>query len=140
MILLGLLDFRAALHRLGVQEGFQWIDGSFLENIEQLEGRAPRDIDVVTFVPSMASIPENEQAAELDHATLKTRFHVDAYFVETDELSAELLVGISAYWYSVWSHRRTNLWKGYLQISLDPAEDQGVREQLNAEPPVSGMP
>ncbi len=140
MILLGLLDFRAVLHRLGLRQGFQWVDGSFLENIEQLENRTPNDIDVVTFVPSMARIPERELDAELDHATLKGRYSVDAYFVETDELSTELLVGVSAYWYSVWSHRRTNLWKGFLQISLDPSDDQTVREQLHAELTIGGTP
>jgi len=136
--LVGLLDFRAMLYRFGLEEGFQWLDGSFLENIELLESRAPRDIDVVTFVPSMASIPESEQDVELDHAALKDRFHVDAYFVETEELPAELLISVSAYWYSVWSHRRTHVWKGYLQIRLDPAEDTVARAQWSAEPLVTG--
>ncbi len=49
-ILDGLLRFRAALHAAGITSGFQWLDGSFLEQVEALEGRAPRDIDVVTFL------------------------------------------------------------------------------------------
>ncbi|MDA1231040.1 MAG: hypothetical protein O2856_09720 [Planctomycetota bacterium] len=28
--------------------GFQWLDGSFLEDIELGDGRPPRDLDVVT--------------------------------------------------------------------------------------------
>lgn len=43
------LDFRAALHRLGITRGFQWIDGSFVENIEQTRNRSPNDIDLVTL-------------------------------------------------------------------------------------------
>ncbi|MBW7864315.1 MAG: hypothetical protein H3C30_07875 [Candidatus Hydrogenedentes bacterium] len=48
-ILSGLLGFRAALHSAGLTEGFQWIDGSFIENIEEIESREPADVDVVTF-------------------------------------------------------------------------------------------
>src|SRR5260221_6895823 len=48
-ILDGFLRFRAALHETGVVAGFQWLDGSFLEDIETLESRSPNDIDVVTF-------------------------------------------------------------------------------------------
>ena len=33
-ILNGFLRFRGELHKLGLVSGFQWIDGSFLENIE----------------------------------------------------------------------------------------------------------
>jgi hypothetical protein len=29
--------------------GFQWIDGSFLEEIEKTQNRSPGDIDVITF-------------------------------------------------------------------------------------------
>lgn len=49
-ILDGLLRFRGKLHELGIVSGFQWLDGSFLEQIELLENRHPRDMDVVTFL------------------------------------------------------------------------------------------
>jgi hypothetical protein len=48
---------------------------------------------------------------------------VDAYIVELDQLSSDQIVLHSAYWYSIWSHRRNQAWKGFLQIVLDPAED-----------------
>lgn len=38
-ILDGLLRFRADLHAAGITSGFQWLDGSFLEQVEALEGR-----------------------------------------------------------------------------------------------------
>jgi hypothetical protein len=44
MILRQWLQHRAALRRLGFQRGFQWLDGSFVEN------KDPNDLDVVTFV------------------------------------------------------------------------------------------
>jgi len=40
-ILTGLLDFRQALHAIGIVNGFQWLDGSFLENVEATEKRTP---------------------------------------------------------------------------------------------------
>ena len=46
-ILTGFLEYRAILHQFGVQHGFQWLDGSFMEEIEILEGRPPMDLDVV---------------------------------------------------------------------------------------------
>ena len=48
-ILQGFLKFRTALYHHGVTNGFQWVDGSFLENVEDIESRPPNDIDVVTF-------------------------------------------------------------------------------------------
>jgi len=37
------LDHRAAFRALGFSQGFQWIDGSFVED------KVPQDLDVVTF-------------------------------------------------------------------------------------------
>ena len=48
-ILSGFLDFRSALHRAELVQGFQWVNGSFVTDITTIEGREPRDIDVVTF-------------------------------------------------------------------------------------------
>ena len=48
-LLIGFLAFRAALHEAGLVRGFQWVDGSFVQNIEETDGLAPNDIDVVTF-------------------------------------------------------------------------------------------
>ena len=48
-ILHGFLEYRKALYSLGIVAGFQWIDGSFTEDIEMLENRSPNDVDVVTI-------------------------------------------------------------------------------------------
>ena len=48
-ILDGFLRFRELLTQAGFVSGFQWVDGSFLENVEMLENRPPNDLDVVTF-------------------------------------------------------------------------------------------
>lgn len=133
VILHGLLDFRAALHRMGLVSGFQWLDGSFLEHVELLEKRPPRDIDVVTFLDAPAAFapapPDNDA---LRRAPAKARFKVDSYFVELAATPPRDLTLLSAYWYSVWSHRRTAEWKGFLQIDMAPHEDGPAQAWLNA--------
>src|SRR5690554_151725 len=49
-LLNGLYQFRQAIYEHSLVDGFQWIDGSFVEHVELTEGRAPRDIDVVSFI------------------------------------------------------------------------------------------
>ena len=135
-LLSGLLDFRAALHRAGLTRGFQWIDGSFVEDVESSRGRAPRDIDAVTFF----YIPEGHTRESLARdfpdifaaTAAKAAFSVDSYFVGLNQTDAERIVGRTAYWYSLWGHTRGNLWKGFVEVDLDPGEDEAVRAALDA--------
>ncbi len=48
-ILQGFIRLRAELRKHGMAQAFQWVDGSFLEDVEVTEARPPGDIDVVTF-------------------------------------------------------------------------------------------
>jgi hypothetical protein len=141
-ILHGLLNYRAALHALGLVEGFQWLDGSFFEYIEMIERRPPGDIDVVTF----HTMPQGHTQMTLKQANpglfpfnaaertaLKDAFHVDA-FTQSLASKPETLVGRSAYWYSVWSHRRDMAWKGYVEVDLAPTEDAATVAALAALP------
>lgn len=54
--------------------------------------------------------------------TVKERFSVDGYLVHLGK-SSERLVTESAYWYSMWSHRRNQAWKGFVQVDLAPGQD-----------------
>jgi hypothetical protein len=134
-ILLGLLNFRRELHKIGITKGFQWIDGSFLEDIETLECRPPNDIDVVNFY----YIPEGLSQKELvlrnskifDPILVKENFKVDGYFISISLASPERLISRTAYWYSMWSHKRDESWKGFLQIDLSPSDDEAARTNLN---------
>jgi hypothetical protein len=125
-VLDGFLRYRAALHGAGVVRGFQWLDGSFLERVELTEGRAPNDVDVVTFYHLPAGVPQAQLAVQLgtllDHDSVKTNFRVDGYLVHLG-MDAERLARQSAYWYSVWSHRRNQLWKGFVEVDLALTED-----------------
>ncbi len=135
-ILGGFLCYRAELHAIGLVRGFQWLDGSFLEQVEVLENRPPNDMDVVTF----SYMPTDESQETLlsknsrlfNPRTSKTDYWVDGYvtFLGPDEL--ESLVERMTYWYSLWSHRRNQAWKGFLQIDLAPDKDANAKEILNA--------
>ena len=133
-IISGFLRFRSELTKAGLVTGFQWINGSFLEHIEQIEGRNPRDIDVVTFF----HLPEDQTQEALlrraswitDRRDTKNRYSVDAYYVNLDADSSESLVTQAAYWNSLWSHRWDGRWKGYVQIDLAPTDDSTARASL----------
>ena len=133
-IVAGFLDFRSALHEIGVDNGFQWVDGSFLEDIERGENRSPRDLDLVTFfrLPQGRTQRTLRDAAPniFDHAYCKENFRVDAYFQPLNDGLPESLVARSAYWYSVWSHRRNGYWKGYLQLDLSNTDDEIARADI----------
>jgi hypothetical protein len=138
-ILKGFLNYRAALHAIGLTAGFQWLDGSFAEDIEMLERRNPRDIDVVTFIEVPATFQPPPQADVLDHDRAKQQFSVDAYFVELNLIPARELPKHATYWYGMWSHRRDQEWKGFLEINLDPAEDGAAAASLAQYDPGAGV-
>jgi len=122
-ILSGLLKFREALHEVGLDCGFQWMDGSFLEAVEIIEQRPPGDVDVVTFVEPPAEFAVDARVQEiLNHDSVKQQYLVDHYFVELT-LPSRDLIAQSTYWSGVWSHRRSMQWKGFLQIGLERNED-----------------
>lgn len=134
-ILDGLLRFRTDLHAAGITSGFQWLDGSFLEQVEAIEGRAPRDMDVVTFLDLPQGL--DQQSLVQRHGTLFDQKHVkatyamDAYFAVLGQPTDHWQVKNIAYWYSLWSHRRDGLWKGFVQVDLDPSQDGDARAILN---------
>ncbi|RYD90651.1 MAG: hypothetical protein EOP50_15625 [Sphingobacteriales bacterium] len=109
-----------------------------MEDVETLEQRSPRDLDVVSFVqaPGAAS-PTDEDLEALDHAAAKARFKVDSYFVELEAVAPREVAFWSAYWYSMWAHRRNLAWKGFLQVDLEPTNDAAARDWL-AQNAVSG--
>ncbi len=53
----------------------------------------------------------------------RTDHHVDAYFVQLNDCAPEPLIRQSTYWHSLWSHRRSGRWKGYLEVDLSVAAD-----------------
>ncbi|WP_080433560.1 DUF6932 family protein [Burkholderia ubonensis] len=129
-ILDGYLTLRSELHAAGLRNGFQWVNGSFSEHVEVLEGRAPNDVDVVTFVRDEHNNAQNLAPNLLQQAWVKQHRRVDHYWVDLHRTVAEKLVTITAYWYSMWSHRRNTLWKGFLQVDLDDQHDAAAATRL----------
>lgn len=138
-ILQGFLKFRSELHKLGVANGFHWLDGSFLENIEVIEKRPPNDLDVVTFFQlngdstQLSISTKNPNIFNAKH--LKSIYQIDGYFVPLGKSTSVIEINKITYWYSLWAHRRDQLWKGFLQIDLDPTHDAAAYALLqhNAE-------
>ena len=132
-ILHGFLSHRAEMHRIGIVSGFQWLNGSFMEHVELLEGRAPNDMDVVTFADIRSEVEAALTPDDLKVLTgnewIKHTYKVDFYLIPLSE-PAEFLVEMSAYWYSMWSHRRSQQWKGFLSVRLEPDHDDNARRLL----------
>jgi hypothetical protein len=125
----GLLQYRQALSGLGLVTGFQWLSGSFMEDIEAAESRSPRDIDVVTIVHRPAGLDDSATQALIATnpnifvpAQAKATYHCDAYFIDLDILP-EAIVNQTRYWFGLFAHRRTGIWKGLLQLPLAVTQD-----------------
>jgi hypothetical protein len=137
IVLNGLLRYRAELRGLGFVQGFQWLDGSFVENIEARENRAPNDIDLVTFAHPLTGMSKTEinkmMAARpelFDQERCKKEFHCDTNLVNLTTVP-EWLVTQARYWYGLYSHRRGDaLWKGMLQLPLE-SDDVVAHEMLD---------
>lgn len=104
----GLLAYRQELATIGMDTGFQWLSGSFMEDIENLESRNPNDIDVVTFCHR--PIPAKDDAAWtpffaanvrlFDARLVKPVFKADAYLVNLDT-DAGNVVNQARYWFGL---------------------------------------
>ncbi len=134
ILLEGLLGFRAMCHQAGLCKGFQWIDGSFVEDKETVTGSPPADIDIVTFFVLPRGLTQNSLFARHDalfqRQDIKTRFRIDAYFVVLEHTNLELLIESAVYWSSLFSHTRQDQWKGYVQIDLAEQNDADVSRDI----------
>jgi uncharacterized protein YfaQ (DUF2300 family) len=81
--------------------------------------------DLVARHPHL--VPLDAQAQQ----NLKKTYRVDGYLIDL-AMAPKRLVQRAAYWYSLWSHRRSGAWKGYLEIDLSPADDAAARAELAA--------
>jgi Family of unknown function (DUF6932) len=142
-LLQGLLDYRALLATLGYQTGLQFIDGTFVENVEQREQRDPGDIDVFSFLVRPQRYQQDAQlwqqtgfpewnAEIVDFDRNKLRFGLDTYAVAVDEQGPLRLINATVYWYSLFAHKRvTHDWKGFLWVPIDAQDDATARAALS---------
>jgi len=122
-ILDGLKELRSDMRGLGLTSGFQWLNGSFLEDVETLQGRPPGDVDVVTFVGLGNAARQRQLVTDgpdvFHPGRAKQRYRVDHYLVNLDTPRSAATARQVTYWYSMWSHRRSDLrWKGFVEVPL----------------------
>jgi hypothetical protein len=136
-IMQGFLKYRKELYKAGIINGFQWIDGSFAEDIETLMGRTPNDIDIVTFYYLPDGITQkalfDKEPSLFNHDYVKNMFRVDNYPVQLGDVCDDTIVDQIVYWYSLWSHTRNNAWKGFLKIDLSESDDSKAEFFLKTE-------
>ena len=143
-LLRNLIGYRALIATDAYQAGFQFIDGSFVENIEATASRSPGDIDVFSILhapakyhgphPSWGSSGVHFWFNEIvDRAKNKHRFSLDTYAVLFEELNPIQFIQYVIYWYSLFSHQKVTLaWKGFAALQLDPADDQAALAALGS--------
>ncbi|MGC8490376.1 MAG: DUF6932 family protein [Syntrophobacteraceae bacterium] len=126
-ILTGLVSYRSLLRKEGISSGFQWVDGSFVEQSERVLGRPPGDVDIITFAarPERYRDPAAWREFILSRPDIfnpiqiKTQYLCDAYFVDLST-NPIFLVNQTKYWFGLFSHQReTFLWKGMLEVPID---------------------
>ena len=137
IILKGFLLFRAQLNNYGLLDGFQWLDGSFLEDVETKENRSPNDLDLVTIywgydiafqIDLITRFPDFRDAI-----LSKQNYKLDHYAFDAG-YSPDFTVDYTKYWVQLFSHNRDRVWKGMLQIALNtPIDDTLALQFLNAK-------
>lgn len=125
-ILTGFLEFRKILRANGLKNAIQWLDGSFLEDVETRDGRDPRDLDLVTIYWGYDQAFQNSLMAGLpefaNSMLSKQRFLLDHYPFDAT-YNPLFTVDYTRYWVQLFSHNRNGVWKGMLSISLDTEAD-----------------
>lgn len=131
-ILKGLLAYRKKLKETGITEGFQWIDGSFVENVEENLGRPPNDIDIVTFALRPTESDEiwrdlvSKNSELFNPEISKKEYICDAYFVDLSTHPIHV-VNNTKYWFGLFSHQRESyLWKGMIEIPIVSDDDEAI--------------
>ena len=139
LILKGFIQFRLKCYDIGITNGFQWIDGSFIEDIMASDNREPNDIDVVSFLFKLSSIPNlkveisNKFQEFVNPLLSKANYHVDHYPVEAD-LNPIATISAVKYWNQLFGHNRKGIWKGMVEIPFytTNAEDTDALNFLNS--------
>lgn len=127
-ILQGFLKMRALMTQLELTEGFQWVDGRF---VEKDRGRRPdpEHLQVVTFY-KLSDRFEDPQFSELADRLRCPRYTLKHFRVHHDivNLGWELMhiINHTRFHAGQLSHQKdTGIWKGMLQIALNTPEDDG---------------
>lgn len=139
-LLRGLVEYRKALYDGGFRVGYQWLDGSFVENSEVTKGRPPGDIDVVTLFHRplrYQTDPARWKAESSDlfrayfsRQSCRTKYLCDIFPIDLDKPPFAIVNDVT-YWFGLFSHQKvTSTWKGMLRIGLLEEEGDYTNELL----------
>lgn len=141
-LLMGLNEYRRHLFSGGFTDGTQWVDGSFVEDVEGTQRRFPRDIDVVTLFnrPIKYQVDPTSWSGDYENflhktyfetAEIKPRFNCDSYSIDLDNTGMSL-VRDTTYWFGLFSDTRSSDKKGIVEIPLarDPMEFNMIKGMI----------
>lgn len=139
VILRGFLAFRTRLTNAGLLNGYQWLDGSFLEDVEQSESRSPNDLDLLTiywgYDTAFQSILVQKFPEFADRKLSKQNYCLDHFPVDAG-YKPDVTVENTRYWIQLFTHNRNGVWKGMLRINLNtPDEDAAALAFLDTVQP-----
>lgn len=135
----GLLNLRRDLRAQGIEEGQQWIDGSFVED-KEARGLEPGDIDIVTLFERPVGMADSASWAAFSRPLLsslfnpafcKAAYNCEAFYIDLG-LNGVNTARQSAFWFGLFSHQRATFrWKGVVEIPLGPtAIDISASDEL----------
>lgn len=123
-ILKKFVDFRIEVNKLNTQ-GYQWVDGSFVEQKELSQKQPPKDIDIATFV-----LLHHKDSSEvnaifpdfLNRKKLKEIYKVDHMLVALNGLNHFQIIEQTNFLSKLFSTSRTGVAKGIVRIELNTPE------------------
>lgn len=142
-LLRNLVSYRQLLNNNGYTDGIQLVDGSFVEDVENIRGVNPNDIDVFSLLHAPARYLTNQilwtshgkpfwDQEVVDRVKNRQRFSLDTFGVLIEELSPPTFLQQSIYWYSLFSHQRdTFAWKGFVVVPIDAKDDNDALKRLD---------
>jgi len=138
------IAYRQLLTADGYVSGYQFVDGSFVEDVERTQRRDPIDIDVFSFLDAPIKYQTDPSAwaltgfqfwqGEIINRDLnKVRFSLDTYALLLQETNLPSLIQGVIYWNGLFSHQRsTYAWKGFVAVALDSVADQAALATLES--------
>lgn len=133
------LQFRSEMRKNGIS-GFQWLDGSFLEDIEKSSrNRPPKDLDLLTFYNPLTTAQDTIIMTNfiefVDRNSCKVKFKLDHMLINIAQHPVAI-IEFTRYYLQLFTHNRDQVWKGMLKIDvgLFTNEDLDAEIYLNSLP------
>lgn len=135
-LLINFIKFRIKIHESEITSGFQWVDGSFLEDKEKILKKGPDDIDVATFFevtsPNTRNKIESEFPEFIQRELAKNNYKIDHLLIHIPALPPYHLIRSTNFISKLFSYSRRGVYKGMVEIHLNSiSEDMVALEYLN---------